>query len=88
MQALQGIFSEDDLKHILEQAVTPENKKRVLDVTKGSGAFGAPWIVAVNNDGEKKEFFGNDRWDQIFYHLKVPYTPVSIVPPEQLRSKL
>jgi glutathione S-transferase kappa 1 len=65
----------------LKNAVTSENKQRVVDQTMGAGAFGAPWIVAVNSDGERKAWFGNDRWDQVFAHLGVPYKPVSIIPP-------
>ena len=37
-----------------KNAVTPENKKRVVEQTMSAGAFGAPWIVAVNNGGERK----------------------------------
>jgi glutathione S-transferase kappa 1 len=68
--------------------VTPENKKRVVELTMGAGAFGAPWILAINRDGERKAWFGNDRWDHVFEHLYVPYTPVRLVPPEQARAKL
>ncbi|OBT70254.1 hypothetical protein VE03_00245 [Pseudogymnoascus sp. 23342-1-I1] len=82
--ALDGIFPPAELEKILENAATPENKKRVVDQTMGPGAFGAPWIVAVNSDGEKKAWFGNDRWDQVFSHLGVPYTPVSIITPSKI----
>ena len=88
MEALRGIFPPEELKEIIKNALTPENKKRVLDQTMGSGAFGAPWIVAVNGDGEKKAWFGNDRWDQVFDHLGVPYTPVRILPREETKAKL
>lgn len=81
IKALDGIFTPKKLEEILKNAVTPENKKRVIDQTMGAGAFGAPWIVAVNSDGERKAWFGNDRWDQVFAHLGVPYKPVSIIPP-------
>lgn len=64
----------------MKNAITPENKQRVVDVTMGPKAFGAPWIVAVNADGESMSWFGNDRWDQVFRHLGVPYEPVRIVP--------
>lgn len=64
--------------------MTPENKKKVIDQTMEAGAFGAPWIVAVNSNGEKKSWFGNDRWDQVFAHLNVPYMPVAIIPPSKL----
>ncbi len=81
VQALDGIFSSAELEKILKGAVSAENKKRVMEQTASAGAFGAPWIVAVNSDGERKAWFGNDRWDQVLAHLAVPYKPVSIIPP-------
>ncbi len=84
IKALNGIFPPPELEKILKNAVTPENKKRVVDQTLSAGAFGAPWIVAINSNGEKKDWFGNDRWDQVFAHLDVPYKPVSIIPPSKL----
>jgi glutathione S-transferase kappa 1 len=72
----------------MKNALTPENKKRVVEQTMGAGAFGAPWIVGLNGDGEKKSWFGNDRWDQVFAHLNVPYTPVRIIPLEESKPKL
>ena len=66
----------------MKSAVTPENKKRVIEQTASAGAFGAPWIVGLNSEGERKAWFGNDRWDQVFEHLGVPYKPVSIIPPK------
>ena len=87
-EALDGIFPVEEIKGIMQKALTPEYKKRVIDLTTSTKAFGAPWIVAVNGDGEKKEYFGNDRWDQVFYHLGVPYTPISIIPPHDVKSKL
>lgn len=88
IQALIGIFPEDEIKEIMQKALTPENKKRVVDFTLGSKAFGAPWIVAINGNGERKEIFGNDRWDHVFEHLGVPYTPLSIIAPQQAKSHL
>ena len=88
MNALDGIFPPEELKEIMRNAVTPENKKRVVDQTMGAGAFGAPWIIGVNGDGEKKAWFGNDRWDQVFDHLGVPYTPVRILPKGEAKAKL
>jgi glutathione S-transferase kappa 1 len=73
----------------MKHAVTPENKKRVIEVTKGAtGAFGAPWIEAVNGNGETKAWFGNDRWDQVFDHLGVPYSPVRVLTGEEAKAKL
>ncbi|KAK6376495.1 hypothetical protein LTS17_007090 [Exophiala oligosperma] len=88
MQALEGIFPQDEIKEIMKKALSPENKKKVVDVTMNSGAFGAPWISATNSKGERKDWFGNDRWDQVFYHLQVPYSPVSIIPPGEEKAKL
>jgi glutathione S-transferase kappa 1 len=72
----------------MQKALTPENKKRVVELTTGAKAFGAPWISAVNSDGERRDYFGNDRWDHVFEHLGVPYTPVGIVAPQQAKSKI
>jgi glutathione S-transferase kappa 1 len=88
VQALEGIFTAAEIKNIMEKAVTPENKKRVVDQTMSAGAFGAPWVVATNASGQRKDWFGNDRWDQVFYHLGVPYTPVRIVPQEEAKAKI
>ncbi|KAE9364012.1 putative DSBA family oxidoreductase [Stipitochalara longipes BDJ] len=82
IKALEGIFTQAELEDILKNAVKPENKKRVIDQTASAGAFGAPWIVGVNSEGKRKAWFGNDRWDQVFEHLGVPYAPVSILPPK------
>jgi 2-hydroxychromene-2-carboxylate isomerase len=87
-KALDGVFSAQEVDEIMKKALAPENKKRVIDVTKGSGAFGAPWIVGVNGSGEKRSWFGNDRWDQVFWHLGVPYEGVRVLPPEKGQAKL
>ena len=87
IQALTGIFPEEDIKEIMKKAVSPENKQRVIELTASAGAFGAPWIQAFNSKGERKDWFGNDRWDQVMYHLEVPFTTVRIIPPEELEAK-
>lgn len=81
IEVLKEIFSEAELEEILKNAVSPENKKRVIEQTASAGAFGAPWTIAVNSQGERKDWWGNDRWDQVFAHLEVPYKPVSIIAP-------
>ena len=87
-KALDVVFSAEEVDEIMKKALTPENKKRVIEITQGSGAFGAPWIVGVNGSGEKRSWFGNDRWDQVFCHLGVPYEGVRILPPGQGQAKL
>ncbi|PSN66242.1 glutathione S-transferase [Corynespora cassiicola Philippines] len=88
IQALGHLFSAEEIRDIMKQAMAPENKKRVIDLTMSAGAFGAPWIVALNKQGEKRSWFGNDRWEQIFFHLGVPYSPLRIVPPEGAKAKM
>lgn len=80
IKALEDVFSVEETKELMKKALSPENKKRTTELTMSVGAFGAPWIIGVNGSGERKDWFGNDRWDQVFYHLGVPYTGVSIVP--------
>lgn len=81
LQALSGIFPDQEIEEIMKKALEPENKRRVIEITKESGAFGAPWIVCVDEKGEKREWFGNDRWDQVFWHLGVPFEGVKVLPP-------
>ena len=87
-KALDVVFSAQEVDEIMKKALTAENKKRVIDITKGAGAFGAPWIVGINRSGEKRSWFGNDRWDQVFWHLGVPYEGVKIPPPGQGKARL
>jgi hypothetical protein len=87
IKALEGIFTEEEVKEIMKNAVSPENKQRVIELTKSAGAFGAPWIQAVNGKGQRRDWFGNDRWDQVLYHLEVPFTTARIIPPEELEAK-
>ncbi|KAF1969435.1 glutathione S-transferase [Bimuria novae-zelandiae CBS 107.79] len=88
LKALGGVFSAEELKEMMKKALTPENKKRVVDTTMSVGAFGAPWITAINADGDRRDWFGNDHWDQVFHHLKVPYTAVTVSPPGQAKAHL
>ncbi|KAH7089570.1 glutathione S-transferase [Paraphoma chrysanthemicola] len=86
--ALDGIFGAKEVDEIMKKALNPENKKRVIDITGGSEAFGAPWIVGINKNGEKRMWFGNDRWEQVFFHLGVPYQALSVLPPGEGKAKL
>jgi glutathione S-transferase kappa 1 len=88
MAALQGVFSKEDMRHIIEGSVKSENKKRVVDTTMSVGAFGAPWITAINENGERRDWFGNDRWHQVFHHLGVPFTPITIKQPSRGKANL
>lgn len=78
IKALQAVFSTEDLEHIMQGSAESANKQRVIDTTMAVGAFGAPWITATNANGEKRDWFGNDRWHQIFHHLGIPFTYLAI----------
>ena len=46
----------------------PTMKKKLSDFTQEAldgGAFGAPWWVITNANGETERFFGSDRWDHV-----------------------
>lgn len=87
-KALDGIFPAQEVDELMKKALTPENKKRVIDITSGSEAFGAPWVVGNNKMGETRKWFGNDRWDQVLWHLGVPYESVKILPLGESAAKL
>ena len=78
-KALDGVFPTQEVDEIVQKAFTPENEKRVVNITKQSGAFGAPWIVGINQSGRSRSWFGNDRWDQVLWHLGVPFEGVRIM---------
>jgi glutathione S-transferase kappa 1 len=88
INALQSVFSAEDLKHIMNGSVEPENKKRVVGTTMSVGAFGAPWISAINANGERRDWFGNDRWHQVFHHLGVSFTPLTILPSDMKKANI
>jgi len=88
LEALVGVFSGGDLKEIVEKSLASENKQRVVDTTMSIGAFGAPWITVINKNGERRDWFGNDRWHQIFSFLEVPFTPITITLPSQAKAQL
>ncbi|KAI9905021.1 hypothetical protein N3K66_001550 [Trichothecium roseum] len=46
------------------------------------GAFGAPWIWAVNADGKGEAFFGSDRFNHVYKYLGVPFQDVALLPPD------
>lgn len=78
VKALEAVFSPEELEHVMQESVQSANKKRVIDTTMAVGAFGAPWITAINAHGEKRDWFGNDRWHQVFHHLGSPFTHLAI----------
>ena len=77
-KALDGVFLTEDLERIMHGSVESGNKKRVIETTMAVGAFGAPWITAINAKGQKRDWFGNDRWHQVLQHLDIPFTHLAI----------
>lgn len=65
-----GLFKEEELKSIIEATEQEEYKNALTENTNEavkSGAFGAPWSVVRNAQGEETRYFGSDRfhfmWD-------------------------
>ncbi|KAK1640629.1 DSBA-like thioredoxin domain-containing protein [Colletotrichum phormii] len=80
----EGLFSEADVKKILQGAGSQEIKDSVKAKTQEAidhGAFGAPWFWAVNEQGKGEPFFGSDRFHFIYEYLGVPYQDIAILPP-------
>lgn len=41
------------------------------------------WIVGVDSTGERRGWFGNDRWEQVFWWLGVPVDGVRVLQPKE-----
>ncbi|KAK1498349.1 DSBA-like thioredoxin domain-containing protein [Colletotrichum cuscutae] len=80
----ERLFSEADVKRILQGAGSQEIKDSVKTKTQEAidhGAFGAPWFWAVNEQGKGEPFFGSDRFHFIYEYLGIPYQDIAILPP-------
>ncbi|BGP36222.1 hypothetical protein JCM10450v2_000118 [Rhodotorula kratochvilovae] len=71
--AKDGLFSESEIKQILTAANSDEVKGLLKTESKAlvedGGAFGFPWIVVERDDGEKRSFFGSDRFEAMAFWL-------------------
>lgn len=81
---LSDHFDDKEVKAIMEQAVTQENKdavnKLTNDVIENKGAYGAPWMWLTNSEGKSEPVFGSDRWQYVYDFLGVKYTDIEIAP--------
>lgn len=69
---LAKVLGEAQAKKVLESAGGAEAKKLLSDNTElavNEGAFGLPWFVATNAQGEKAGFWGFDHLGQVLEHL-------------------
>ncbi|KAI8266628.1 Glutathione S-transferase kappa 1 [Colletotrichum sp. SAR11_239] len=83
------LFSEADVKKIMEGTATQEIKDAVKAKTQEAverGAFGAPWFWAVNDEGKEEPFFGSDRFHFLYEFLGVPFQDIAILPPGSQRK--
>jgi glutathione S-transferase kappa 1 len=56
------VFTDGDVGKIMDGRVEMKDVlKKETEKVVGLGAFGAPWLVAVNGKGEEDVFFGSDR---------------------------
>jgi 2-hydroxychromene-2-carboxylate isomerase len=61
------LFSDDDVKRIMEAASSQEMKDLLKETTQQAvekGAFGAPWFWVTNSAGISEPFFGSDRYGE------------------------
>ncbi|GAA6011758.1 hypothetical protein JCM11491_000741 [Sporobolomyces phaffii] len=68
------LFSADEVKRLLDAAQSSEIKDALKNeaaaLVKDGGAFGFPWIVVEKSEGgDKRSFFGADRFEHIAYFL-------------------
>ncbi|QIX01294.1 hypothetical protein AMS68_006811 [Peltaster fructicola] len=71
-QYLNRIFSESEVKEIVEMSSQPEIKKQLVDNTDYAlkeGCFGLPYYIATNVKGESEAFWGFDHLGQVIDHL-------------------
>lgn len=60
----KALFTESEVKTIMQAASTTEIKDRLRNKTQEAldqGAFGAPWLWVTNSEGKGEPFFGSDR---------------------------
>jgi glutathione S-transferase kappa 1 len=60
-----GLFSDEQIKEIMQKATEKEWKDKLLANTQKAldlGAFGAPWLWVTNGQGISEPFFGSDRY--------------------------
>jgi len=70
--ALATKFPEGEVKQVMEKIAAPEVKKLLASNTEkalGEGAFGLPWFVATNAEGQTEAFWGVDHLGQVVEHL-------------------
>nr|XP_036586571.1 dsba family oxidoreductase [Colletotrichum truncatum]KAF6797128.1 dsba family oxidoreductase [Colletotrichum truncatum] len=82
--AVAKLFSEADVKKIMEGATSQDIKDALKSKTQEAidrGAFGAPWLWAVNDQGAAEPFFGSDRFHFLYDFLGVPYQDIAILAP-------
>ena len=69
---LERVLGKDGAAEIMQQATSPEAKKRLIDNSDRafqSGAFGAPWWECTNEEGEQEWFWGVDHMGQVIDFL-------------------
>ncbi|KAK4154148.1 thioredoxin-like protein [Chaetomidium leptoderma] len=71
-ETLVGLFGESEAERILTDSTTPETKQALItntDAAFSAGAFGLPWMVCTNPQGETQGFFGVDHIGQVVQFL-------------------
>ncbi|TNY23776.1 thioredoxin-like protein [Rhodotorula diobovata] len=72
MLAQDNLFSKAEIDKVVELSTSDKVKgllKSESQQAVDEGAFGFPWIVVERDDGEKRSFFGSDRFETIAFWL-------------------
>ncbi|BGP12203.1 hypothetical protein JCM10213_007459 [Rhodosporidiobolus nylandii] len=67
-----SFLSLEEANKVAELAVSEEIKGKLKSEAAAlveEGAFGFPWIVVEREDGQKRNFFGSDRFEQMAFWL-------------------
>jgi len=70
--ALAKALGEEPAKEVMEKMGSAEVKGRLAENTDRAiqeGAFGLPWFVATNAQGQTEKFWGFDHLGQVIEHL-------------------
>ncbi|GAA5841743.1 hypothetical protein JCM11251_007071, partial [Rhodosporidiobolus azoricus] len=67
-----AFLPKSDIDELMQMATSNVIKDKLKDESGQlvkEGAFGFPWIIVERDDGQKRSFFGSDRFEQLAFWL-------------------
>ncbi|GAA5981174.1 hypothetical protein JCM11641_003135 [Rhodosporidiobolus odoratus] len=72
-RTVSALFPPEDIKELLDLSVSAPLKAKMRkeseEVVHEKGSFGFPWMMIERDDGQKRSFFGSDRFEQMAFWL-------------------